>query len=241
LLALEPATGQELWRHVRPSEAREESLEAFSTPIPHVHAGRAEILVVGGDCLTGHDPATGREYWRWGSWNPSRIGHWRLVPSPVAGAGVALACAPKGSPVFAVKLGQQGNLDDRGLAWKSAEREVSSDVSTPLFYKDRFYVLNSDRRSLACVEPATGKVFWHESLDSRAKIEASPTGADGKIYFINHRGDVFVVEAGDEFKLLHTVPMGDERDRDVRASIAAAHGTIFIRTGSKLYCVGLAK
>ena len=61
---------------------------------------------------------------------------------------------------------------------------------------------------------------------------------DGKIYFMNHRGDVFVVEAGEQFKLLHTTAMGDEGDHDLRSSIAIAQGCLFTRTGSKLYCVG---
>jgi outer membrane protein assembly factor BamB len=46
LLALAPQTGAELWKHVRPSEAHEESLEAYSTPIPFEHAGRREILAI---------------------------------------------------------------------------------------------------------------------------------------------------------------------------------------------------
>jgi outer membrane protein assembly factor BamB len=239
LLALDPKTGKELWRHTRPSEARAESLEAFSTPVPFQHGARAEILITGGDCISSHDPATGAELWRWGTWNPTRITHWRLVPSPVGGAGVALACAPKGSPVYAVKAGQKGELDDSAIAWKSQDREVSSDVSTPLFYKDRFYVLNSDRRTLSCVEPASGKVLWSGSLESRAKLEASPTGADDKIYLMNHRADVFVASAGDEFKVLHTTAMGDEGDHNVRSTIAVAAGCLYVRTPSKLYCIGL--
>src|SRR5438093_13480351 len=105
-------TGKELWRHVRPADAVQESLEAFTTPIPFTHDGRTEILITGGDCITGHDAASGKEFWRWGTWNPEKIGHWRLVPSPVAGAGVALACGPKGAPVFAAKLGGSGQLSD---------------------------------------------------------------------------------------------------------------------------------
>ena len=55
---------------------------------------------------------------------------------------------------------------------------------------------------------------------------------------MNFRGDVFVVEAGEQFKLLHKTAMGDEGDNKLRSSIAIAHGCLFIRTGSKLYCVG---
>lgn len=241
LLALDPTTGRELWRHVRPADAREESLEAFSTPVPLSHAGRDEILVVGGDCITGHSPADGKELWRWGTWNPTRITHWRLVPSPVAGGGSILACGPKGAPIFAVKAGQKGTLDDKGLAWTSTDREISSDVATPLFYEGRFYILNGGRKTLSRVEPATGKVEWTGTLESRAVFEASPLGADGKIYLVNHTGDVYVVQAGPEFKLLHTTSMGGADDRAMRASFAAGHGSVFLRTAGTLYCLGTPK
>ncbi len=79
ILAMDPKTGKELWRVIRPSEAVAESLEAFTSPIPFEFNGRNEILVAGGDCLTGHDPQTGKELWRWGTWNPGKVGHWRLV------------------------------------------------------------------------------------------------------------------------------------------------------------------
>lgn len=238
LLALDPATGRDLWRQVRPSQAREESREAFTSPIPFTHEGRSEILVVGGDDLSGHDPATGRELWRWGTWNPQRITHWRLVPSPVAGAGMVLACGPKGSPIYAIKAGQNGTLPDSGFAWESPERELSSDVSTPLFYRGRFYVVNSDRRLILAVEPASGKVLWQGELPGRSKVEGSPTAADGRIYVMNHAGEVFVVGTGDQFELLHQTAMDEPGARDQRASIAIAHGHLFIRTDRALYAVG---
>ncbi|HWN93699.1 MAG TPA: PQQ-binding-like beta-propeller repeat protein [Methylomirabilota bacterium] len=243
LLALDPKTGKELWKHVRPSEAVAESLEAFSTPIPYSHNGRRELLVVGGDCITGHDPASGKELWRWGTWNPQKIGHWRLVPSPVAGAGVALACGPKNAPIYAVKLGLNGKLDDSAIAWQSTERDVTADVPTPLFYKGKFYVLNGGKRKMLCVEPSNGKVLWSGDLPvpagSRSVFEASPTAADDKIYVMDHKGNVFVVSAAtDAFKLIHTAAMGEDTDRDLRSSIPLSQGQLFIRTGSKLYCIG---
>ena len=241
LLALDPQTGKELWKHVRPSDARMESREAYSTPIPLNHFDRQELLVAGGDCITGLSVVDGHEFWRWGTWNPTRITHWRLVPSPVAGAGIVLACAPKGSPIYAFKVGASGTLDAAGTAWVSQDREASSDVSTPLFYKGRFYVVNGEKRTIARVEPATGKPEWTGELESRIKIESSPTGGDDKIYFQNFHGEVFVVAAADKFKLLHVAAMGDEGDDQLRSSIAISQGELFIRTGQKLYCVGTEK
>ena len=239
LLALEPSTGKEIWKHVRPSDAHMESHEAYSTPIPFVHEGRTELLVVGGDCITGHSLKDGVELWRWGTWNPTRITHWRLVPSPVAGGGVVLACAPKESPIYAFKAGASGGLQtDSIVAWKSQEREVSSDVATPLFYKGRFYVLNGERKTISRVNPASGKADWIGDLESRITIQSSPSAADDKIYFQNWRGEVFVIAAGEQFKLLQKNLMGDETDDSNRSSIAISSGELFIRTGHKLYCVG---
>ncbi len=237
LVALEPQTGKELWKHVRPSDAHMESHEAYSTPIPFEYHGRAELLVVGGDCITGHSPKDGKEFWRWGTWNPERITHWRLVPSPVAGGGVVLACAPKGSPIYAFKAGAS-TTDDSALAWKSQERDISSDVCTPLFYKERFYVVNGERKTIARVNPATGRSDWVGELNSRIKIESSPTGADDKIYFQNFRGEVFVVAAAEQFKLLRVIPMAEPDEDRLRGTISVSQGNLFIRTSRKVYCIG---
>jgi outer membrane protein assembly factor BamB len=238
LLALDPATGKTLWRQVRPSAARDESREAFTTPLPLTVNGRAELVIAGGDCLTGHEPATGKELWRWETWNPTRIGHWRLVPSPVAGDGLILACAPKNAPVYAIKAGGTGKLDEESLAWKSEpQRGVTSDVPTPLFYLGDFFVLSDLRKNLTRIEPRTGKVKWSLATSGQAKYEASPTGADGKIYLMNFRGEATVVDA-EEGRVLRTIPMGEPGDDMIRSGIAVAQGQLFIRTNNRLYCIG---
>jgi len=238
LLALEPATGKTLWRHVRPCDAVQESKEAFTTPMPFMHNGRKELVIVGGDCLTGHDPLTGRELWRWGTWNPTKIGHWRLVPSAAAGDGIILASAPKGSPIYAIKAGGSGTLDDSALAWKSEPKDgLTSDVPTPLFYLGDFFVLSDLKKTLARVEPRTGKIKWALTTPGGRKYEASPTGADGKIYLLNFAGDVVVVDA-EKGQVLTTAALGDPGDDSTRSAIAVSQGQLFIRTNGRLWCVG---
>jgi len=239
LLAMNPKTGKTLWRHVRPSEANAESLEAFSTPMPYEYNGRTEILIVGGDDLTGHDPETGKELWRWGTWNPDRIPHWRLVPSAVAGDGVVLACAPKKDPIYAVQAGGKGQLDDSALLWTSKEeRSVTSDVPTPAFYDGDFFVLSDLTKTLSRVEPKSGKVKWSIKTPGGSKYEASPLAADGKIYLVNFDGEVVIVDAK-QGETINVISMVGERSKDVvRSSIIAADGQLFVRTNRKLYCVG---
>jgi len=239
LLAIDPDTGKTLWRQIRPSKARDESREAFSTPIPFSFNGNQQLLITGGDALTGHDLGTGKELWRWGTWNPRRIGHWRLVPSPVAGEDLVLVCAPKNAPVYAIRPKGTGVLDDGAIAWDSQNvREVSSDVPTPAFFDGDFFVLSDLRKCLSRVEPRTGKVKWTIQTPGHAKYEASPLAADGKIYLINHSGEAAVIDAanGDVIKV---IPMDKRSGQEVvRASISAAYGQLFIRTTRRLYCVG---
>lgn len=243
LLAVDPKSGKDLWKVYRHSDAVMESREAFSSPYPFSHDGRDEIVLVGGDDITGHDPATGKELWRWGTWNETRISHWRLVPSPVSGGGVLLACAPKGAPVYAVKAGGSGRLGDDSIAWSSQDRELTADVATPAFYDGKFYVMNDKKGILLCVNPSNGKVVWKGKLKGSGRItskfEASPTVADGHIYLMNHKGEVIVVKTGgDQLTQVHVTTMGKRSDNNLRSAVVISHGNLFIRTGSELFCIG---
>ena len=59
LLCLDPQSGTNLWRHVRPTDAISEAQEAYTTPMPLCgRAGRGDSGV-GGDYVTAHSPDTG--------------------------------------------------------------------------------------------------------------------------------------------------------------------------------------
>jgi outer membrane protein assembly factor BamB len=234
LLAIDPATGKNLWRQVRPNEAVEESKESYGTPIPFEHDGKSLILLIGGDCVTAHDAETGQEVWRYGGWNPDKIGHWRMVPSVVTGAGLVFGSPPKGGPLFAIRPGGAGDVTQSHQAWRS--EKWTTDVCIPLFYKGNLYVLDGDKKTFGCLDPATGREKWSGKLDSRPVFRASPTGGDNKIYCMNEGGQVWVLSA-DEFKVIYHGDLPNEAG-PTRASIALADGQAFVRTGDKLYCFG---
>ncbi len=224
LLALDAATGKDLWRAMRPSEARDESKEAYTTPVPMVRGGKTEIVALGGDAVTGHDLQTGKELWRVGGWNPNKINHWRIVPSPLVVNDLVVICPPKGSAVFGFKPG--------ATEWTWKNEELTSDVCTPLLMNGKLYVLDGDKKRLACADPNTGKVQWTHELGGNAVFRASPTGADGKIYCINESGEVWVL-AANEPKTLHQTALEGAR---ARSTIVAAGGAVFVRTADKLFC-----
>ena len=233
LMAIDPQTGKTLWRHVRLTDARDEAQEAYVSAIPFEWNGRSEVLVYGADYLTGHDPETGKELWRWGGYNPGHIHHWRIVTSPLPGDGLIYVVAPKHAPVYAIKAGGNGRVGGDYVAWKLDS--PSPDAAMPLLYQGRLYLLQDDRKVIACVNPKTGEKIWEGPLGGRTVYRASITGADGKLYCMDEAANVVVLRAGDKFEVLHRMAMGR---RLSRSSIVAANGKLFIRTVEKLYCIG---
>jgi outer membrane protein assembly factor BamB len=244
VLALDPATGREKWKHIRPSEAVDESREAYTTPVGFDGPGRAELLIQGGDCISGHDPATGAEFWRC-DYNPDRDAIWRVIPSPLVAGGLFVACLPRGGPLWAIKPGAAGRVQPAANAWIYDER--TSDSGTPLFYQNMIYVLQSDKTDrwsrksksstgifLLAVDPATGREAGRCEIASGGAWRASPTGADGRIYLMSEKGEVVVTSAGREPKILSRA---NYDDGPACATIAVANGRIFIRTASKLTCL----
>ncbi|MDI6448586.1 PQQ-binding-like beta-propeller repeat protein [Anaerobaca lacustris] len=237
LLAVDPATGKTLWRHVRASDAQDESLDSYATPIPFRNGGRTEIVLVGGDYVTAHDPETGRELWRYCYATDRRDTRWRLIPSVVTGAGMVFGVQPRGgNDLFAIRAdGADGVLSQDRIAWMFDR--MTPDVPTPLFYQGRLYVLDGTRNGkvVTRLDPTTGRVEWHGRIGGGGPWRASLTAADGKLYCINEDSEVIVLSAGDEFRILHRFDMND---KPVQASIAIAEARLFLRTASKLTCIG---
>lgn len=230
LLCMDPLTGKDLFRHVRKTDSTKESQEAYSTPIPYEGTSRKELVIVGGDHLSGHDPKTGEEFWRARLYD-KRDDWYRIVTSPVVAPGLIYASGPKGQPLVAVKEGGSGDVGATHVAWRS--KEGHTDWSTPLLYKDRLYVLDGGKKTLGCFDPKSGERHWSGSFDVSEPLWSSPTGADGKIYVMSERGTVFVLEAGNEFKILSKTEFADE---PVRSSIPVADHKVFVRTAHHLYC-----
>jgi len=234
LLAVDPATGKDLWKTNRGTDARGESQEAYSTTMPFEWKDRRELLVYGADCLTGHDVDTGREIWRWTGYNPKHIHHWRIIPSPVVSEDIVFVPGPKHSRMFAVRPEGTPPFAEKQVAW-TFDKSIP-DASTPLVYDGRLYVLDDDRKVMTCIDPRTGDQKWQLKIGGNHVMRASPLGADGKVYCMNDIADVTVLAAGDSPKILHQVSMGKERLS--RSSIIAANGRIFIRTTERLFCIG---
>lgn len=236
LLCLDLKTGQEIWRHVRTTDAPWEARDSYSTPHLFQTKKVCQIVVNGGDYVTGHDPATGQEIWRSDNVNKRKSGLYRTICSTSQVAGILICPVARGDALFALTENVTGQLKEEDRAW--SVKDFGPDVCTPLAYDKKLFVLDGGRKVLTCRDAMTGTILSRCTIPGKSPLFASPTGADGKIYCIDLEGECFVYSADKELKELARIPMGDKASG---SSIVASEGQLFIRTYGALTCVGKRK
>jgi outer membrane protein assembly factor BamB len=229
LLALDADTGKNAWKVDRPTDALDESPDAYTSPTLMRYPDRTEFIIGGGDYITGHDPATGNEIWRCGGLNPNRDDRYRAVCSPLV-ANRMVFMSVRNGPLVACKAGGKENVTATHLAWTS---EAAPDVPTPVSDGKYVYVLH-DTGMLTCLDFNTGKPVYRKERIPGGPYSASPLLADGKIYVINENARTTVLTAGPQFKILSENQLDGGH---TLSSIAVAGRELFIRTAKFLYCI----
>lgn len=230
VLCIDAATGDTVWKVHRPTDGNGESFDSYASAMPYLEEGAEALVIQGADYMTGHDFETGEELWRQAH-NPRQGRADRLIPSPVIAGDLVLGLQPRGLHAFAFNPQGQTNIAYDESTWIYEER--TSDVATPLYYRDRIYIVNGVRKMMICLDPKTGEEIWREELDADSRIWASPTAGDGKIYCLTEKGQVVVVAASDKFEVLTRVNMGTTGA--AKSSIAIADGSLYVRTTGRLH------
>ncbi|MEO8260379.1 MAG: PQQ-binding-like beta-propeller repeat protein [Acidobacteriota bacterium] len=229
LLRIDKATGKTVWRVERPTQARFESPDAYTTPALLRSGTSTEIVITGGDVVTGHDPATGKELWRANGLNPANDGSYRIVASPVV-FGDIVVTPSRERPILALRAGGRGDVTRSHVLWSSNN---GPDVPTPVTDGTYLYVVN-DRGIMWCLDLKTGKDVYSRQRVRSATYSGSPVIADGRIYVTNEDGVTVVVKAGPTFQVLAE----NDLDDYTLSSPAVSEGQIFIRTSKFLYAIG---
>jgi outer membrane protein assembly factor BamB len=229
LLRIEKATGKTVWRVERPTHARMESPDAYTTPALVEYGGTTEIVLTGGDVVTGHDPATGKELWRASGLNPTNDPNYRIVASPVTFGDLIIA-PTRERPMLALKAGGRGDVTTTARLWSF---DAGPDVPTPVTDGTFVYVIN-DRGIMACLDAKTGREHYSRQRLRPATYSASPVLADGRVYVTNEDGVTSVVKAGPQFQVLAE----NEFDDYTLSSPAISGGRMFFRTTKFLWAIG---
>lgn len=222
LVALDRATGREVWRAGGIKES-------WNTPIlVNLPGGKTELVTAVFGKVLGFDPATGQQLW---SCNTD-IG-WYMVPSLVSRNGVVYCIGGRTAGGLAVRCGGRGDVTATHRVWTARK---GSNVSSPVLSGDHMYWVHENLGIAYCAELSTGKLLYEERLPPGGQFYASPIVAEGRVYYMGRFGKSCVVAATPQFQLLGTGELGN---REVfNASPAAADGRLYYRSDRHLYCLG---
>ena len=221
--ALHKQTGKEVWKTTR------EGAMAYSTPLLIEVDGQPQVVSTGGEWAMGYEPQTGKEIWRFRY--PKGYSN---VPRPVFGQGLVFLCSGYDKPwLYAVRPNGTGDVTETHMAWK-LDRGAPLNPS-PLLIGEELYIV-SDNGIVTCLNAKSGEQHWQQRVGGN--FSASLLHADGRIYMLDENGKTYVfAPTKDEYREL---AVNEVPGRSL-ASIAAADGSLFLRTDKAVYRLQAAK
>jgi outer membrane protein assembly factor BamB len=229
ILRIDKKTGKTTWRVTRKTDAIRESPDAYTTPMLLKYGGKVELVISGGDWVTGHDLATGKELWAGGGFNPDKSPNQRVIASPLVFEDLIFV-PTRIKPLIAFRAGGKGDISQSNKLWTF---QSGPDVPTPVTDGKYFYSVG-DKGILWCLDARTGENIWGGQRIKPAIYSSSPVLADGKIYITNEDGLTTVIKAGPKFEVLAENELGDY----TLSSPAISEGRIYMRTAGFLYSIG---
>jgi outer membrane protein assembly factor BamB len=134
--------------------------------------------------------------------------------------------------MLAIRLGGAGDMTASAVRWKY-QRSVPQ-LPSPLLYKGVLYMVN-DNGIITILNPDTGALIKQGRLTGAPGPHfASPTAADGHIFFTSEAGAVVVVAPGGDLTPIAVNALGE----DTYATPSFADGRIYVRTTAALYAFG---
>jgi outer membrane protein assembly factor BamB len=222
IAGLDPESGDEKWRLKRKSNDK----GAYSTPVMRkAHDGVLELVFSStAHGITALNPESGKIRWEHDAGFSQRC-----VGGPVISGNTIFVAAGSGS---GGKESAVVNINDGKpeIAWEAGLKGLPY-VPTGLSFKGLLFLLN-DGGIMTCRRANDGRVLWQERVIGPPY--SSPVCINDKIYCCSKEGELNVLLASDKLE-----PVSSYRfPEGIYATPAVARGNLFVRTFSKLYCIG---
>jgi len=130
---------------------------------------------------------------------------------------------------YAIDATKRGDITKSGLLFHFDK--IRRSISTAAIADGLVYVPDFSG-FFHCLDAETGKEYWVHDLTSA--VWGSGMVIDGKVYIGNEDGDVVILQAGKEKKVLATISMGSA----VYGTVVPAHNTLFIMNRNQLFAIG---
>lgn len=229
LLALDRLTGEPKWKI-----PREGKRACYSTPcVRTTNSGKLEFVFV--HCfegVIGVDPGSGKQNWHI---DPFGRESQRALASPICTADLVIAgsgAVGGDRQVVAIAIEGDGAKAKASEAYRLVRQ--APHVPSPLAIGNRLYLWN-DGGIATCCDLKTGDVIWQKRVGGN--YFSSPIAIGNRIFSIDTTGQVVVIAADDEFRVIARNPMGQAS----RASLATSDNVLYVRTDSKVFAIAAFK
>ena len=224
IVALDRKTGQTRWQ-----VDRESKKATFSTPcLFEPEGGTPQIIVL--SCahgVTSLDPTSGAA-----NWALDDVFALRTTGSPLVASGMIFASNGGGTAGKYLLAVRPGN-PERGTAAEVLYRidQAAPYVITPVAKWPLVFIW-SDRGVVTCIDGPSGKIHWRERVGG--EYLGSPVRADDRIFCMSNSGEMVVLAAIDEFKVLARIDLGEPS----HSTPSMSGGVMYLRTLSHVMSLG---
>jgi outer membrane protein assembly factor BamB len=236
-IAVNKNTGKVAWQDNSPGDRILHG--QWSSPALGEVGGVIQAFFPGGDgWLYSFDARTGQKLWSF-DLNPKNAVYPKtrnyVIATPVFYSGrvfLAVGQDPENGEgighMYCIDPTKRGDVTGSGLIWQYDG--IRRSISTAAIADDLVYI--SDFSGfLHCLDIHSGKPYW--TYDALAAVWGSPLVADGKVYLGDEDGDVAVLQAGKELKIISEIPM----DSAVYSTPVAANGVLYIMSRHELFAI----
>ena len=237
IIAVDKRTGKVVWED---NSVGERILHGqWSSPTVARVGGVDELIHAQGDgWIRGYEALSGKKLWEFDAnpkdsvWPKTRN---ELIATPVVHDGlvyIANGQDPEHGEgvghLYAIDATKRGDITESGRVWHydQIRRSISSAA-----VKDGIVYYPDFSGFLPALDAKTGRVYWVH--DMFAAVWASPLLADDRIYLGDEDGDVVVMQAGREKKVIAEMNMGSS----VYTTAVPADGMLFITNRNHLFAL----
>jgi outer membrane protein assembly factor BamB len=241
MIALDKNTGKKIWEV---NNVGERILHGqWSSPAVGKIGDVVQVVMGEGDgWVRGYEAETGKKLWEFDMnpkdavWPKTRN---EVIATPVIWENkvfIANGQDPEHGEgvghLYGIDATKRGDITQSGRLWHYDK--IRRSISTGAIYNGLLFY--SDFSGfLHCLDVNTGKPYWtHDMLSA---VWGSPMVINGKVYIGDEDGDVYVLEAAKEKKLISQINMGSS----VYATVVPANGMLFVMNRNEIWALSESK
>lgn len=211
-LGIDPATGENRWKHDRPQVAN------WTSPVlmPGKTSAEDVVLLQSKEGVSAYDPQDGALKWNFAK-------ECNTIPSSTASGDVVFVPA---DGLTALKI----TGDKAETLWKDSR--LGPSTPSPVAYRDRVYTV-ARAGVLKCADVKNGELLWQIRL--KGSFSGTPVAAGEYLYLFNEEGLGQVVDLRDTASNDDRVTAYNDLAETILCSPAVAGSAIFVRSDQHLW------